>query len=147
MKRLTIQRGPSTDQGTFGAGSFADALEKVWRFLELPWRDNHPFISCVPTGVYVAKPYHSPHFGRIVYRFQDVPGRDNVEMHPANFAGDVGAGWYSNLEGCAAPGLSVGELMNPAGKMQQAVLHSGVALDEIFVHSNGEDIEIEFIDG
>lgn len=142
MKRLTILRGESTDQGTFGAGTMGDRL---WAFLELPWRDNKPDISCVPPGVYLAQKIVSPHFGRDVYVLRDVPGRSAIEIHPANWGGDTAKGYHSDLRGCAAPGKQRG-LLTPPGSpwTQQAVLQSHHALDEILEETEGEDIEVEF---
>lgn len=145
MKRLVIQREPSTDEGTFGVGVLNEN-EGQWQFIELPWRDNACDISCVPAGVYTARVFHSQHFQRDVYRLEGVPGREDVEMHPANFAGDVSKGWQSDLRGCCAPGMERGHLYNKAGHYQAAVLQSARAMEEILAATGGEPIEIEFKD-
>ena len=85
MKRATLKRGESTDQGTFGVLQFG---ARVVRSLELPWRDNARRRSCIPPGAYRCTLVRSPRFGS-VYLVNQVPGRSDVLLHPANFAGDV----------------------------------------------------------
>jgi hypothetical protein len=59
----------------------------------------------------------------------DVPGRDMIEIHSANFMGDVDQGKVSQLLGCIALGLSIGELTpSPNQEAQTAVLHSKDAI-------------------
>jgi hypothetical protein len=150
VKRLTLLRDQTCDEGTFSIGMLNDGEQRLgwWNFIELPWRDNAAGISCVTEGLYIAKPFDSPHFKRMVYRLQNIPEREDVEMHPANWAGDKALGYYCQLRGCMAPGTARGSLMTPPangepGMMQKAVLNSGIALDEIFKATGGEDIEIE----
>lgn len=142
MKRLIITREPSSDEGTFGRGVLDADLS--WDFIELPWRDDMPSVSCVPIGVYQASVIVSPHFQRRVYLLSDVPGRSAIEMHPANWAGDVTKGFYSDLRGCCAPGTARGRLYTHTGKLQAAVLHSAHALDQLLEATVCEPIEIEF---
>lgn len=140
--RLVIDRGPTADVGTFG---HADANGVAWDSLELPWRGNAPNLSCIPPGIYKAIALHSLKFGRMVYRLLAVPGRMDVEIHPANWAGDVEKGLHSDLEGCLALGETVGMLTTPGpdGKPQEAVEHSATALDRLFDMTGGADIEVE----
>lgn len=139
--KLSIVRVETSDQGTFSKGTLENGM--VFDFIELPWRDNASQISCMPAGDYPAKLVKSPHFGRMVYALQGVPGRAAVEMHPANYAGDVEKGYRSDLKGCMAPGLARGMLPNPAtGIVQQVVLMSVSALDQIIRETDGEDLDI-----
>lgn len=149
MKRLTLIRDETSDEGTFSIGMLTEGEQRLghWNFGELPWRDNQPGISCVTPGLYVAKARMSPHFNRMVYELQNVPDREDIEMHPANWMGDASLGYYCQLKGCMTPGTARGSLMTPPqngepGMMQKAVLHSGDALNEIFAATGGEDIEI-----
>lgn len=114
-----------------------------WDSLELPWRDNQNGLSCIATGSYVARIAWSDHFGRNLYHLQDADGRHAIEIHNANFAGDVAKGWKSQLHGCCAPGLGVGELDRGDGVMQRAVLHSVDALNQFMAATGGADLEIE----
>lgn len=139
MKRATLKRGESTDQGTFGVLQFG---ARVVRSLELPWRDNARRRSCIPPGAYRCTLVRSPRFGS-VYLVNQVPGRSDVLLHPANFAGDVDLGWTSNLEGCIAPCLKVGVMRNAAGAMQRAGLVSRPAVTELMAWAGGQPFELE----
>lgn len=50
----------------------------------------------IPVGEYAVTLYQSPSFHRQVILLHDVPGRDFIEVHPAN--------WYTQLRGCIAVG-------------------------------------------
>jgi hypothetical protein len=65
--------------------------------LELPWRDNQTGISCIPPGVYAVAFFDSPKFKRTILRLKGVPGREAVEIHPANHVAE--------LRGCIALGV------------------------------------------
>ena len=134
------------DEGTPGIATLPDHPEHSgWHSLELPWRDNQQGKSCIPVGTYTATLYDSPHFGRKVYLLQDVPGRSAVEIHPANWAGDVDKGWYSDLRGCMALGKGTGIMVpNHEGyrEPQRAVTSSKVALDELQAIAGDESLEI-----
>lgn len=66
--------------------------------LELPWRGNRRNESCVPIGVYSLKWTYSPGFRRRTWELTDVPGRDGIRIHPANY--------IRELRGCIAPGMA-----------------------------------------
>lgn len=150
MKRLTVIRDETGDEGTFSIGMLTEGDQRLgwWNFIELPWRDNQAGISCVTPGLYTARLVDSLHFDRKVYRLQNVPDREDIEVHPANFAGDLALGYHSDLRGCMAPGLKRGALWTPRVNggdpiEQKAVLSSGVALTELLEATHGEDIEID----
>lgn len=65
--------------------------------IERPWLGNKPFKSCIPNGCYSMARRHSEKFGHH-FLLRDVPGRDLILIHPANYA--------SELEGCIAIGLA-----------------------------------------
>jgi len=74
---------------------------------ELPWRDNTPFISCIPAGLYEAIKIMSPSRGIEVFQLVGVPDRSSIQIHianapmrPINDKGDT------ELLGCIAPGSS-----------------------------------------
>lgn len=54
--------------------------------LELPWLDNLPEISCIPTGVFEATAVVSPKFGA-TYDVR-VPSRSNIRFHSGNSTQD-----------------------------------------------------------
>ena len=138
MKTMTITRQPSTDQGTPGYLGFDGT---VLRSLELPWRGNAPGKSCIPPGTYLAEIYMSPRHGR-VYMLQGVPNRSDVEIHPANFAGDADRGWRCELLGCIAPCMSIGQLTPPGGVEQLAGLQSRDAFAELMAWGAGDPIQV-----
>ncbi|MGN6165772.1 MAG: DUF5675 family protein [Flavisolibacter sp.] len=89
--------------------------------IELPWKDNHPCISCIPEGRYAVERRWSPKFGYHLW-IRGVPGRSLILMHPANDA-------LQELEGCIAPvSLLQGEGRGGCSKVAlskvMAVLHT-----------------------
>lgn len=141
--KAKILRRPTSDEGTLGLFTLLD-LKRWWPNLELPWRNNERGRSCITAGTYRAALIDSPHFHRKVYRLDTSSiGRQDVELHNANFAGDTLKGWESQLHGCICPGLKSGRLENTFGKWQLAVLSSVDALDEIMACTKGEPLEIE----
>jgi hypothetical protein len=143
LQRLVIERGASTDSGTFGIAKMG-AL--TWHSLELPWRDNAHGISCIPAGIYRATwidaaELGAPHLG-MVYHVLNVPGRTGILLHKANWAGDVAKGLHSDLEGCLSIGESIGQLETPAGVLQDAIERSGPAFVDLLLLTGGEDIEV-----
>lgn len=138
---LTLTRGPSTDEGTFGR---LTGPGLSLRTAELPWRENEPNGSCIPPGVYAADVFQSSTKGR-VYLLSGVPGRSMIEIHAANFAGDVTMGWESELLGCIAPGLGVARIQNADGKLQLAVINSRAALARLFEVTGGAPITLEIV--
>lgn len=86
--------------------------------LELPWKDNAKFTSCIPEGKYKIN-WELESNQWPCYRFEKVPGRENILIHPANT--------ISDLEGCIAFGEKWGD----------AVWHSSKTLNK--VHELVED--------
>jgi hypothetical protein len=69
----------------------------------------------IPAGVYDITLYPSPHFGRLIPLLMNVPGRSNIEIHWANYPGD--------LKGCIGVGMQQGK---------DAIYNSRMKFDEIF---------------
>lgn len=65
--------------------------------LERPWKDNEPFVSCIPDGIYECRPFSGRKFQDVV-EICDVPNRTVILIHAANLP--------SELSGCIAPGLN-----------------------------------------
>lgn len=63
--------------------------------LELPWKYNKPFVSCIPIGTYKVKRRHSKKYGAH-FEILDVYKRTVILIHNANFV--------SQLQGCVAVG-------------------------------------------
>ena len=56
--------------------------------LELPWRDNTPFKSRIPSGIYPVVKNISPKFGKSLW-IQEVPYRTEILIHRGNFFYDI----------------------------------------------------------
>ena len=141
---FSIHRGENTDEGTFSSGVINGV---VFNVLELPDRANQTGISRIPAGTYRTEKIMSPHFNQMVFRLLEVPGREDVEIHPANFAGDESLGWFSDLRGCITVGLGVGVLRNPEGKVQHAVTSSKLAFAKLMDMVGNSDLIIEITEG
>ena len=63
--------------------------------IELPWKDNHTRVSCIPEGKYELVKRWSPKFDRHL-QVLNVPQRKCILIHPANVA-------LQELKGCIAP--------------------------------------------
>jgi hypothetical protein len=63
--------------------------------IELPWKNNHARVSCIPEGRYELEKRWSPKFLRHL-QLMDVKDRDYILIHPANDA-------LHELKGCIAP--------------------------------------------
>jgi hypothetical protein len=138
---VTLKRGNSTDQGTFGKLYFSG---NVLHTVELPWRDNVLRVSCIPAGTYQCVMVNSPRFGK-VYGVKNVPGRSHILIHAANLAGDVNKGWITQLNGCIAPAERLGSIKIPGGKMQAAGLVSRPALRKLMNWADGKPFILEVI--
>ena len=143
MKTVTINRGPSTPEGTFSTLHFGS---RVIQAVELPWEGNTRGESCIPTGKYRCELTDSPKFGE-VYMVKDVPGRSHILIHSANFGGDEDSGFQTQLEGCIAPCLFTGYLINKHNTMQKAGLDSRKALAELMAWTAGEPFELTINQG
>lgn len=123
MRRVTLTRTETSNEGTFG--HFVTDTGLCLRSGELPWRSNEPGHSSIPVGVYDAVWAESPTKGWC-YHLIKVPGRLDIEIHPANFCGDRVLGLRCDLLGCIALGTSVGPMNG-----QRALLCSRQAFVEL----------------
>jgi hypothetical protein len=98
---MKLIREPSTPDGTRGTW-YDDDSSRLCYTIELPWLQNEPDKSCIPSGVYEFVKYLSPKHGFDVWLAQDVPGRSDIEIHPANLA--------SELLGCIGTGDTLGDI-------------------------------------
>ena len=131
---VTLTRAPCTDQGTFGTFVLDD--HTTFFSLELPWKNNDHGASSIPPGVYNCHWIYSPKHGEC-YQVMNVPNRDMIEIHSANFAGDVNKGYVSQLLGCIALGMSIGILNG-----QLAVLNSKGAISVFELTQNKQDFQL-----
>jgi len=101
-KRITLQRFIH-DKVTFGKLTLEWLPEHQDIYtIELPWKDNHKSISCIPQGIYNCRPYNSAKY-RDVWKLLSVPNREAILIHSGNFACDVKlqvGSHTSDTEGC-----------------------------------------------
>ena len=71
--------------------------------LELPWLNNQPNISCIPTGIYNVKWVHTFKFPFGVYQLQNVINRSGIDIHSGNFS-------KSDIKGCILFGSGYADL-------------------------------------
>jgi hypothetical protein len=81
--------------------------------IERPQTGDHP---CIPEGTYRLERYDSPKHGPRTWQFVGVPGRNNIQIHTAN--------WPHELLGCVA--LGEGHQRSPAG--EPGVIGSAITL-------------------
>lgn len=138
MRTATLTRTEEGNDGTFG--HFVTDSGLCLRSGELPWRDNHQGISCIPVGVYFVVWAQSPLFGWC-YHVENVPGRIDIEIHPGNFCGDRAFGLRCDLKGCISLGQYIGELEG-----QKALLLSRKAFSQLNADMKASDFEMTILE-
>ena len=135
--RVRLERYGYTPVGTFGRLILKG---HSWVTVELPWRNNEPNVSCIPTGTYpLRKAIHhistpDPNDDYEVYEICEVQGRSAIHIHIANHIG--------HLKGCVGPGLSGPSIAHS----QLGVWNSDAALAQFMAEMNDEEGEIEVVD-
>lgn len=109
---ITLKRIHSDNQFTYGV--LCDAERPLCVTLELPYRNNMPFISSIPIGIYDLTRHNSPNHGDC-FKVHNVHGRKHILIHKGNFIKDT--------HGCILTGQSFGH---------NAILNSSKAMDLLF---------------
>lgn len=112
---LTLKRVSNTETETFGVLLWSGVPFAVT--LEDAWRENQPFVSCIPRGNYICERTVSPKFGE-TFEITGVPGRSHVLFHAGNTHKDTAGcvlvghsfGLYGILEGKPAFALFMAKL-------------------------------------
>lgn len=108
--------------------------------IELPWRDNTPNISCIPTGTYKCLWTYSPRFKREMYILQGVEGRSGIRIHKGSYAGATDYGYRADFLGCISFGRGYAQI----GK--QILLHTTtVTISRLEEKLNREDFTLNII--
>jgi len=110
----TLQRHTQSDKGTFGTLSDAGGL-LLCHTCELPWNDNKPETSCIPSGFYNCIPHNSPAHPN-TWEVTGVPNRSEILIHNGNI--------IEESKGCILVGMNEGWLNS-----EWAVLNSMQALN------------------
>jgi len=134
MADIRVIRVIENKDGTFGVLVVGDTPIGVT--LELPWRDNEPFKSCIPSGSYTCRRVMSMHHGE-VFEVQGVPGRSDILIHKGNLSDDT--------EGCILVGEEFGVLSGRPG-----ILRSGAAFNELMSRLYNKDeitMEVQYCNG
>lgn len=139
LRRITLTRLESSDQGTFGTIIVPDG-DWVHYFYtgELAWRDNASNVSCIPPGLYRCTWTYSPRFKRQMYLVDGVKDRGGIRKHSANFMGDDTKGYRRQLNGCIALGEKLGWIEG-----QKALLLSAPAVRRFEALLAGQPFELE----
>ena len=97
----TLNRQASSKTGTLGEMRNPDGTHLCYT-CELPWLNNAPDTSCIPTGTYTCIPHNSPAHPN-TWELQNVPGRNEVLIHNGNAA-------EQDSKGCILVGSTFGEI-------------------------------------
>lgn len=101
--------------------------------LEPPDLDNEEFVSSIPFGRYICKPYSSNKYPD-VYQVIDVPDRNNILFHPGNVSNDT--------SGC----IILGESIRKLGSIQRAVMNSGRTFDRFRAAVGKNEFELRILE-
>lgn len=101
--------------------------------LELPWKFNKKNISCIPTDEYIVKPYNSPTKGN-VYLFENVIGRDMIEIHVGNK--------FDDILGCILVGNGFSDISKD-GEMD--IINSKATMDKFLKFMNNEILKLAIL--
>lgn len=137
MRHVTLISNPSTPDGTFGVMLLDD--HSSFCTGELPWKNNANGVSCIPAGTYTCHWIDSPKHGWC-YQILNVPNRSMIEIHSANWMGDVSKGKLSQLLGCIALGITIGQLNG-----QTALLRSKQAIADFEANLKQADFQLTII--
>ncbi len=84
LPQYTLTRQASSNDGVLG--EIRDPTqEHVCYTCELPWLENAPKTSCIPTGTYTCLPHDSEAHPN-TWQLQNVPNRSEVLIHNGNAA-------------------------------------------------------------
>ena len=100
---MILRRFRSDEDGTFGT---LEVDNHVFFTVERPWKDNKPFVSCIPEGDYILVPHQSNKYGHVLAMINHQIGVTHQKepdstryaclIHTANYPKDV--------EGCIGLG-------------------------------------------
>lgn len=139
---LELVRFAMLEDRTIGRLTCGD--QHFWT-VEKPWRDNEPFVSCIPSGTYDMATRNSPRFGPGTWEILDVPGRSHILIHVGNTADDVvgcisiGTTLFPTLEGVQ----SSRKAMKMLTAMLADVEETTITITEGHLVSGGSDASID----
>ena len=110
IREFTLKRVVLGSFGTFGV--LIDGKTQFCLSVEPPWKDNIPFVSCIPAGRYLCKRIKSPQFGD-TFLIDAVPNRSHCVFHWGNYGvphARAGLIVKASTEGCVVLGEEFGDL-------------------------------------
>ena len=96
-----------------------DYIQAEFNTLELPYKDNKTFVSCIPEGNYNVITRYSKSFGSH-FHLKNVVNRTYILIHSGNF--------YTDIEGCILVGKDLSDI-NSDGLVD--VINSAEAMQEL----------------
>ena len=127
--KLELIRLEESEQGTLGVLKIDDFL--FCCTLEPADKNNKPYISRIPRGVYICDRYSSEKYPN-TWEVKGVPDRDRILFHPGNTIEDT--------EGCILVGQYFGKLRG-----ERAVLNSGKTFKNFMEVTHKEETLYLFI--
>lgn len=122
MIKVVLERFAETGGATVGILRVPDAPAPLFT-MEPPWRNNEPFVSCLPVGSYVCELRFSKKFQRNTYFvLEDFPQRDAIEFHRG--------AWPEDTKGCIMAALG---LVLPANTFEKPKLVNSGAGFSLFM--------------
>lgn len=101
MIEIKLKRFCYGVQGVFGLLSIEHKFDFFQCYtVERPWRDNEPFVSCIPDGRYIVEHMEGLKKPGAEWQLVHVPQRTAIEFHVANTIDD--------LAGCIGLGSALG---------------------------------------
>lgn len=100
---IILERFSYSPTGTFGIVSVTYTDFSSFS-VEQPWRNNQPFVSCIPDGDYVCKWYDSPRFGKTLAVVGGSVSLFPSPQHQRDFIVFHLGNWPENFEGCIGLG-------------------------------------------
>ena len=126
MKHLDLYRRGYHEKAIIGTLLDGDYL--ICLIAELPWKENKPFVSCIPAGTYrVKRKTYTSHSGKKYesWMIQDVEGRTLIYQH-------IGNKPMVDSKGCQLFGLGI-------NKVGDGVSSSTAAYDKFMEYMDGEN--------
>mgnify|MGYP001603980654 CR=1 FL=1 len=112
---IVIKRVSYLPEGTFGV-IMQDGVPFALTG-ELPWMNNLPQKSCIPTGKYICRRVNSPKFGE-TFEITGVPGRSNILFHKGNVPKKDSKGCVLIAEEFGQVGINVAVLSSGKGYLE-----------------------------
>jgi len=109
IREFTLKRISSAQHGTFGV--LLDGETQFALTVEPPWKNNAPFISCIPFGRYVCERVQSRYWGN-TFTVRGVLNRTYIRFHWGNYGGLHGGLLQQgpDTKGCIVVGEEFGTL-------------------------------------